>query len=75
MTTRILDVKGLSCPLPVLRANKALKELEPGEVLEVRATDQGAPGDFVSFCEATGSELMESREVGGVFIITIRKGG
>ncbi|MEE8392699.1 MAG: sulfurtransferase TusA family protein [Rhodospirillales bacterium] len=75
MTTRILDAKGLSCPLPVLRANKALKELAPGEVLEVQATDRGAPEDFISFCEATGSELMESREVEGVFIITIRKGG
>lgn len=69
----ILDVRGLKCPLPVLRANKAMKARAPGDTLEVLATDPAAPQDFVSFCETTGHHLLESREAGGVFTMIIRK--
>ncbi len=50
MTTSLLDVKGLKCPLPVLRANKALKGLPAGSVLEVQATDPGTVEDFKTYC-------------------------
>ena len=75
MTTTLLDAKGLKCPLPVLRASKEMKALAPGEVLEVHATDPGAPQDFRSFCETTGHTLLESREDGGVYVFKVRKAG
>ena len=51
--TQILDVTGLRCPLPILRAKKVLAQMEAGEVLTVLATDSGAPGDFEAFCRQT----------------------
>jgi len=73
MATKTLDAKGLVCPLPVLRANKAIKELRGGDVLEVLVTDPGAPKDLEIFCENTGHQLLDSREEDGFFAITIRK--
>jgi len=71
--TTILDARGLKCPLPVLRARKAMKEVAPGALLKVLATDPGAPKDFVHFCETTGHELVESSESAGVYSLIIRK--
>ena len=73
MTTTVLDVRGLSCPLPILRANKAVKEMIPGDILEIQATDSEAPSDFEVFCENTGNELLDVTETDGVFIIRLRK--
>jgi tRNA 2-thiouridine synthesizing protein A len=72
-TPIILDAKGLKCPLPVLRARKAMKEVPPGGLLQVLATDPGAPKDFVHFCETTGNELVENRQDGDVYILTIKR--
>lgn len=55
-----IDLSGLNCPLPILRAKKALAELESGQVLEVLATDPGAPKDFEAFCRQTGNALLTS---------------
>ena len=74
MDDAVLDATGLACPLPVLRANRVMRGLEPGRVLEVRATDPGAPGDFAAFCETAGHALLESRQEGEVFVVRIRKG-
>ncbi len=71
--SHLLDVKGLACPLPVLRARKALKPLASGDVLEVLATDPGAVEDFKTFCQVTGHALLSSSEAGGVFRFEIRK--
>jgi tRNA 2-thiouridine synthesizing protein A len=60
----VLDVKGLKCPLPVLRAKRALNAVAPGEVLEVEATDAAALKDFPAFCAMTGHELVETRTEG-----------
>ncbi len=73
MSNTILDTKGLRCPLPVLRARKAMKSLAPGEVIEIHATDPGSVQDFKSFCETTGDELLNAAEKDGVFIFEIRK--
>lgn len=73
MTT--LDATGLKCPLPVLKAKKALKALQPGERLEVHATDPGAPGDFAAFCAATGDTLERNDTDGATFVFVIRKAG
>jgi tRNA 2-thiouridine synthesizing protein A len=70
---QILDVKGLSCPLPVLRAKKTITAMAPGSVLTVHATDPGAEKDFASFCEATGNELQSSTTADGVFTFVIKK--
>jgi tRNA 2-thiouridine synthesizing protein A len=68
-----LDATGLSCPLPVLRAKKALRTLEPGDSLEVRATDPSAPKDFEAFCETTRTILDSVTEEGAVLVIIIRR--
>ena len=54
---RLIDLSGLNCPLPILRAKKALAEMASGTVLEVIATDPGAPKDFEAFCRQTGNAL------------------
>ena len=64
MTTHTLDAKDLTCPLPVLRARKAMKHLAPGDILEVAATDPAAVRDFPAFCEATGNELVSAEQTG-----------
>ena len=71
-----LDTTGLLCPLPVLKARRALKPLAPGAVLEVLATDPGAVKDFEHFCKTTGCELLESSELpDGVLRFRLRKPG
>lgn len=67
-----LDVTGLKCPLPILRAKKALAQMQAGDVLAVLATDHGAPDDFAAFCRQTGHILLESSEDGGVFRLVMR---
>ena len=73
MAEAVLDATGLKCPMPVLRARRALKELAPGAVLEIRATDAAARKDFPAFCAMTGDDLLESREEDGVYVFLIRK--
>ncbi len=73
MSETLLDVKGMNCPLPVLRANKALRALKPGERLRVLATDRAAVGDFKAFCQETGHALVAASEEAGVFSFVIRK--
>ena len=68
-----VDTKGLNCPIPILRAKKAIVGLEAGEALEVLATDPGSVKDFEAFSRATGHELMESTEDGGVFRFLVKK--
>jgi tRNA 2-thiouridine synthesizing protein A len=70
-----LDAKGLLCPLPVLKARKALKAMAPGETLEVLATDPGAVKDFAAFCRTAGHRLVESTEAEGTLRFLIRKSG
>ena len=64
---RELDVKGLNCPLPILRTKKALAEMESGQVLRVQATDPGSLKDFPAFAMQTGNELVEQKEENRVF--------
>ena len=68
-----LDASGLNCPLPILRAKKALAALSAGQVLHVIATDPGAVKDFEAFAKQTGNELQDSREDGGKFYFLIKK--
>ena len=69
----LLDVKGMNCPLPVLRANRALRGMAPGDKLRVLATDRAAVADFRAFCRETGHTLVSFSEETGVFSFTIRR--
>ncbi len=73
MAETVLDVKGLSCPLPVLRANKALRTLPPGERLRILATDRAAVADFQAYCQETGHALLAWSEEAGVFSFVVRR--
>ena len=68
-----LDASGLNCPLPILRAKKALSALDSGKVLRIIATDPGSVKDFEAFAKQTGNELLESKEAGGKFEFLIKK--
>ena len=72
MVDQVLDTKGLSCPLPILKAKKALKALPKGALLQVDATDPGATADFEAFCRTTGNELVESKTEDGVYSFVIK---
>lgn len=69
----VLDAKGLRCPLPVLKARKAMKDLPAGATLRVLATDPGAVNDFEAFCKTTGHRLLGAVQVGNVFTFDIEK--
>ena len=75
MADMTLDLRGLNCPLPILRARKALRALPPGSALEVFADDPLSPVDFAAYCEASGDRLVESVESDGVFRFLIRRAG
>ena len=73
MGDSVLDVKGMRCPLPVLRANRALRGMPPGARLRVLATDRAAVADFQAFCRETGHALLAWSEETGVFSFVIRR--
>jgi len=69
-----LDARGLSCPLPILRAKKALNRLEPGQILKIVATDPGSVKDFEAFANQTGNELLDSSSQDQEFHFRLKKG-
>lgn len=68
-----LDVCGLACPLPLLKARKALRDIEVGQTLEVLATDPGSWRDFAAFAEQSGHGLLEAHESNGVFCYLLKR--
>ena len=70
---KVLDARGLNCPLPILRTKKALGELTSGQVLKIVATDPGAVKDFEEFSKQTKNPLLEQAEAGGEFVFFIQK--
>ena len=73
MADKTLDAKGMNCPLPILKAKKALKDVPTDGTLEILATDPGSVADFEAFCRQTGHELMEHSEDGGTYRFLIKK--
>ena len=67
-----LDLKGMSCPLPLLKAKQAMSKMQSGEVIRVTATDPGSVRDFASFAKISGHTLLASEEAEGVFIHTLQ---
>jgi len=68
-----LDATGLNCPLPILRAKKAISAMDAGQTLRIIATDPGSVKDFEAFCKQTGNELLSSGEEDGKFTFMIKK--
>ncbi len=73
MADQTLNAEGLNCPLPIIKAKKALKGMEAGKVLEVRSTDPGSVADFAAFCSQTGNELLSSNTEGNIYLFDIKK--
>jgi TusA-related sulfurtransferase len=68
-----LDTRGLNCPLPILKAKKALAEMTTGQLLKVVSTDAGSTRDFQAFAKQTGNELIEQQSAGGDFIHLLKR--
>ncbi len=70
---QVLDAKGLSCPLPILRTKKAVEGLAKGQILKVETTDPGSKNDMASWAKRTGNEIVNTAEGSGVFTFFIKK--
>ena len=68
-----IDTRGLNCPLPILRAKKALTDLQSGQLLKVVATDPGSVRDFQAFARQTGNDLVDQQTAGDEFIHVLRR--
>ncbi len=68
-----VDARGLNCPMPILKAKKGMRDLQPGQVMHVIATDSGAANDFPLFCKQTGNVIIESSNEDGDYHFYIRK--
>ncbi|MFP3126452.1 sulfurtransferase TusA family protein [Ectobacillus funiculus] len=71
---KVLDAKGLACPMPIVKTKKAINELESGQVLEIHATDKGAKNDLTAWAKSGGHEFLEYMEDGDVLKFRIKKG-
>ncbi|GIO97407.1 UPF0033 protein YrkI [Paenibacillus lautus] len=71
---KVLDAKGLACPMPIVKTKKEMKDMEPGQVLEIHTTDQGAKSDLAAWAKSTGNELLDHQEDGDVLKFWIKKG-
>ncbi|MEI2362538.1 sulfurtransferase TusA family protein [Priestia megaterium] len=72
-STKVLDAKGLACPMPIVKTKKAMNELEAGQVLEIHATDKGAKNDLAAWAKSGGHDLLQTEE-GDVLKFWIKKG-
>ena len=70
---QFLDCTGMLCPMPVVKTSKAMKELQPGQILKMISTDAGSPPDIEAWSRQTGNELLRSTTEGGKFVFFLRK--
>lgn len=73
-STKVLDAKGLACPMPIVKTKKSIQELNSGDVLEVHATDKGAKSDIAAWVKSGGHDLLQDTEEDGVLKFWIKKG-
>jgi tRNA 2-thiouridine synthesizing protein A len=71
--TQLIDARGLSCPMPIVRTAQAMKTLPSGSVVEVLATDPGSAKDFAAWCRSTGNQLLESSSDAAVYRFVISR--
>ncbi|WML60505.1 sulfurtransferase TusA family protein [Neobacillus sp. PS2-9] len=72
--TKVVDAKGLACPMPIVKTKKAINELEAGQILEIHTTDKGAKNDLSAWAKSLGHELLNHEEEGSVLKFWIKKG-
>lgn len=70
---RVLDCKGMLCPMPVIKLSKEIKAMQVGQVVKMIATDKGAPADMAAWSRQTGNELLDSHEENGQFVFFVRR--
>ena len=70
---KVLDARGLLCPMPIVKAGKEIRGMQNGQVLKILATDRGAIADFPAWADDTGNELIEWHEEGGALVFFVRK--
>jgi len=68
-----IDTRGLNCPLPILKAKKALADMQSGQLLKVVATDSGSVRDFQAFAKQTGNELVDQQTLGSEYVHVLRR--
>ena len=73
MAEEFLDLRGLACPIPVLKANKAIRILKQNDIVICQITDPAAPNDFKEFCDSTGHSLLSCKKSKGSWVIKIKK--
>jgi tRNA 2-thiouridine synthesizing protein A len=73
MIDKEIDTRGLNCPLPILKAKKALADMQSGQLLKVVSTDQGSIRDFQAFAKQTGNELVEQQTVGAEYVHVLKR--
>lgn len=71
---KLLDAKGLACPMPIIKTRKAINDLTSGNILEIHATDKGAKNDLAAWANSTGHEMVKMEEENGVLKFWIKKG-
>ncbi|MGE1102837.1 sulfurtransferase TusA family protein [Peribacillus simplex] len=71
---KVLDAKGLACPMPIVKTKKAMNDLQTGQVLEIHVTDKGAKADLAAWSKSGGHELVETAEENDILKFWIRKG-
>ncbi|HWO96691.1 MAG TPA: sulfurtransferase TusA family protein [Bacillus sp. (in: firmicutes)] len=71
---KLLDAKGLACPMPIVKTKKAMNELESGQILEIHTTDKGAKNDLTAWAKSVGHELLKHEEESDVLKFWIKKG-
>lgn len=71
---KLLDAKGLACPMPIVKTKKAINELQPGQILEIHTTDKGAVNDLTAWAKSGGHELLKHEEENDVLKFWIKKG-
>ncbi|MBT2648516.1 sulfurtransferase TusA family protein [Bacillus sp. ISL-34] len=71
---KVLDAKGLACPMPIVKTRKAMNDLQTGQVLEIHVTDKGAKADLAAWSSSSGHELVETAEENDILKFWIRKG-
>lgn len=71
---KVLDAKGLACPMPIVKTKKAMDELTSGQILEIHATDKGSLNDLTAWSKSSGNELLQTAEEEGVLKFWIKKG-
>ena len=71
---KVVDAKGLACPMPIVRAKKAIDDMQAGQILEIHTTDRGSKSDLTAWAKSSGHELLDLSEDNGMFTFFVRKG-